>query len=138
MVGSFTVSDNPGVKDAGFYAFTEARNTDASAVHTARTDAPVIFTDGAAGVVTRIDLVTVAVPAYITTVSGPGVTFSTHEGQPTWCVEASATGRTCRTYSPSGTAQSGIKAGLYLNGNKMYQLWPEGTSYRARTAFTKV
>jgi len=152
IVYSVNMRENTAVRDSVIYTYkkehyrdescagaiiaTETVNAEVTVIHTGTADASVVFTEGAPGVMTRIDLVTLSLPAYTVTVSGPHVTFSTLEGQPAWCVKFYP-GELCRSYSPSGPAESDFTGGMHVSGNKMYMLGPNGATYIAQ-AFSRV
>lgn len=147
-----TISETPGVKDgATYYATTghyaevgctglivatETYTANFSAVYSGSTDASVVFTPGSAGVSTKIDKVTLSVPAYRHVLTGSGVTHPTVNGVPEWCV-AYADGTSSCFIDELSPGYAGYMTSTYVSGNKLHVLIASGAGYNAEEVWTK-
>jgi FKBP-type peptidyl-prolyl cis-trans isomerase FkpA len=132
LVRNFHASDNC----SGDVAGAETLSADFSLAYGSTTTAGAILSTGAAATQVPLDLVTISIPAYTRTRSGPAVTTSTNAaGVRTWCI-AYADGPLCSTDAgpqPAATAA----AALTLDKGDLVMLSPTGSGYAADARYTK-
>jgi FKBP-type peptidyl-prolyl cis-trans isomerase FkpA len=121
---------------AGTAIASETLSADFTLSYGSTTSAAAILVQGTAATQVTLDLVTIAIPAYTRTRSGPGLTTTTAaNGARTWCI-AYADGQVC-------TADTGLQAAasapgaLYLDKGELLLLSPSGGGYVADGRYTR-
>lgn len=120
---------------AGTAIAAETLSADFSLTYTNTTTAQAILTPGSAAAQASLDLVTIAIPAYTRTRSGPAVTTTSANGVSTWCINY-AEGPACTTDSGQQAAASAPGA-LYLDKGELVLLSPVSGGYVADARYTK-
>ena len=85
---------------------------------------------------TRIDKITLSSPTYTNVFTGKDLIYSVELGKPAWCVTHPDKPRSCAAdagQEPAST-QTG---GLYLQGDKLYQLLPDAAVYKTNFVLTR-
>lgn len=132
LVRNFHATDNC----TGAVAGTETLSADFSLAYGSTTTAGAILSAGAAAQQVPLDLVTITIPAYTRTRSGPAVTASTNAaGVRTWCI-AYADGPLCSTDAGLQPAANAAAA-LTLDKGDLVLLSPAGGGYLADARYTK-
>jgi FKBP-type peptidyl-prolyl cis-trans isomerase FkpA len=122
---------------AGAPVASETLSADFSLTYDSTTIASAILMTGAAAAQVTLDLVTIAIPAYTRTRSGPGVTTTTAaNGVRTWCIDYPE-GTSCSGDAGPQPAASSPGA-LYLDKGELVLLSPAGTGYVADGRYTRV
>lgn len=107
-----------------------------TAVFTGTTDAAVQLAQGAAATPIKVDVVTSSVPAVSLQVAGPGVVRSTLNGKSQWCIDFGGGASTCiedQGLQPAASA----RGGLYIKGNQLFSLGPNGASFVVEGIYTR-
>lgn len=120
---------------AGAVAASETLSADFSLTYSSTTMAGAILTPGAAARQVPLDLVTIAIPAYTRTRSGPAVTTTTANGVRTWCIDY-PDGPVCiADAGPQPTTSA--PGALYIDNGELVLLSPSGAAYIADIRYTK-
>jgi hypothetical protein len=126
-----------GANCSGSIVGTLTASADATATYDGTVDAAIVFTPGAAAVAAKVDKVVAGLAQHTASVSGTGVTHTTVNGQPQWCIDFGGGSTTCLKDEGSYPAQTGIAGGLYIQGNTLYELVPSGSIYNVDERFTR-
>ncbi|MGX4641881.1 FKBP-type peptidyl-prolyl cis-trans isomerase [Massilia sp. SYSU DXS3249] len=114
---------------------SETLSADFSLTYTSTKTATAVLAPSTAQVQVPLDLVTIAIPAYTRTRSGPAVTATLENGVAGWCI-AYSDGPVCTTNAGQLPAASAPGA-LYLDKGELVILSPVGGGYLADTRYTK-
>ncbi|MFC4933219.1 FKBP-type peptidyl-prolyl cis-trans isomerase [Massilia sp. GCM10023247] len=114
---------------------SETLSADFSLTYTSTATAPAALAPNTAAVPVALDLVTIAVPAYTRTRSGPAVTTTVENGVRNWCI-AYSDGPVCSADAGQQPAASAPGA-LYLDKGELVLLSPVGAGYLADSRYTK-
>jgi FKBP-type peptidyl-prolyl cis-trans isomerase FkpA len=114
---------------------SETLSADFSLAYTSTATASAALTPGVAASPVALDLVTIAIPSYTRTRSGPAVTTTLENGVRTWCI-AYSDGPVCSADSGAQPAASAPGA-LYLDNGELVLLSPVGSGYAADARYTK-
>lgn len=106
---------------------TETMTAKISATPDGLADVLVKLTDNGAATNVRIDKLTLSIPAYTFSVTGPGVQYVKKDGKQQWCIEYEG-GYTCLLDEGMRPAQT-IKGGIVLRDSNLYTFSHDGTSY---------
>ncbi|MGJ9420591.1 FKBP-type peptidyl-prolyl cis-trans isomerase [Massilia sp. CMS3.1] len=121
---------------AGAVAASESLSADFSLTYISTTTAGAVLTPGTSAIQVPLDLVTIAIPAYSRTRSGPALTSTSANGVRTWCIDY-PDGPVCSTDAGLQPATSAPGA-LYIDNGELVLLSPAGASYIADIRYTKV
>jgi hypothetical protein len=108
-----------------------------TAVHIDTVDSAIVFTTNGNPVAARVDRVAVSQAQHTNSVTGTGVTRMVLNGLAQWCINYGNNTATCIRDEGSYPAMSGASAGLYLQGNTMYELTPGGMRFAAGLPYTR-
>ena len=113
----------------------ETLSTDFSLTASGTATASAVLAPNTAPAQVTLDLVTIAIPSYTRTRSGPAVTATLENGVRRWCI-AYSDGPVC---SPDAGAQPAASApgALYLDKGELVLLSPVGTGYVADMRYAK-
>lgn len=114
---------------------SETLSADFTLTWSSSTSAAAVLAPGAAAAQVALDLVTIAIPAYARTRSGPAVTSTLENGVRSWCI-AYSDGPVCSPDAGQQPAASAAGA-LYLDNGELVLLSPSGTGYVADGRYTK-
>jgi hypothetical protein len=151
-IDSATISRTPGTTDSitiaiktdyhsnancsGAILGTWSESANATAVYNGTADATVVLTLGAAATTIHVDKVTASMGQATATVIGTGVVRKTTNGQPQWCIDYGNGSSIC--IKDEGTYPASTQpGGLYLQGNILYELVVNGSTYSVNEAFTR-
>ena len=100
---------------------TQTTSANASISFTGSADSPIKLTTSGATTTVKLDKVNVAIPSYKTLITGSAVQYLTELGQAKWCINFSASSRSC--ILDTGTEPASATSGaMYINGNTLYLL----------------
>lgn len=100
---------------------TQTTSANASITLTGSADSPIKLATGGATTTVKVDKVNVAIPSYKTLITGSAVQYLTELGQAKWCINFSASSRSC--ILDTGTEPASATSGaMYINGNTLYLL----------------
>lgn len=116
---------------------TVTQSADATATFAGSVDASIVPTPGAAPITVRIDKVTASVPAYTLNVTGSGVVKSVVNGTTQWCVNTGNGGSTCIEDKGTYAAQANVAGGIAIQGNTLYDLSANGSTWTVDAIFTR-
>jgi hypothetical protein len=116
---------------------TWTQSADVTAVHIDTVDSAIVFTTNGNPVAARVDRVAVSQAQHTNSVTGTGVTRMVLNGLAQWCINYGNNTATCIRDEGSYPAMSGASAGLYLQGNTMYELTPGGMRFAAGLPYTR-
>jgi FKBP-type peptidyl-prolyl cis-trans isomerase FkpA len=115
---------------------TETLSADFTLSYISTTSSAALLAAGAAVTQVPLDLVTISIPAYARTRSGPAVTETVENGVRRWCI-AYADGPVC-TNDTGLQAAANAPSALYLDKGDLVLLSPSGTAgYIADVRYTK-
>ena len=121
---------------AGTAIASETLSADFSLTYGSTTTAAAVLASGTAAAQVTLDLVTIAIPAYTRTRSGPSVTTTTAaNGLRTWCIDY-PDGAVCTSDAGQQAAASSPGA-LYLDKGDLLLLSPVSGGYVADGRYTK-
>jgi hypothetical protein len=116
---------------------TWTQSAGVTAVHVDTVDSAITFTIGSNPVASRVDRVAVSQPQHTNSVTGTGVTRMVLNGVAQWCINYGNNTATCIRDEGTYPATSGGSAGLYVQGNDMYELTPSGMRFVVSTHYRK-
>lgn len=120
-----------GANCTGAIIATETEGADITATYVDTVDASIVFTPGTAATAAKVDKIVASAPQRTRSVTGTGVTRVVENGKPMWCIAFDGGNRTCIWDEGSTPASSGQAGALYLQGNALYELVPNGAQYTA-------
>ncbi len=106
-------------------------------VHESTVDASVVFSSGAGGVTSKVNLVTLTSPAVTLSVTGTGAVHTTRNGRPQWCMDFADSTVTCVDDEGVQPAGRRTEFPLHIGGNKWYFLNANGAVYDIFDTYTK-
>lgn len=106
---------------------TETMSAKISAAPDGTADIQIKLTINGAATSVRIDKLTLSIPAYSFSVTGPGVQYVKKEGQQQWCIDYEG-GSTCLIDEGMRPAQT-IAGGVFLRDNNLYTVVKDGGAY---------
>lgn len=113
---------------------SETLSADFSLGFTSTATAPAVLAPNTPAAQAALDLVTITIPAYARTRSGPAVTTTMENGVRNWCI-AYSDGPVCIADSGQQPAATAPGA-LYLAGGELVVLSPVGSGYVADSRYT--
>ena len=115
---------------------TQTTSANASITLTGSADTPVKLSTSGATTTVKVDKVNVAIPSYKTLITGSAVQYLTELGQAKWCINFSASSRSC--ILDTGTeAASSTSGAMYISGNSLYLLNLENGIYVPDEVYTR-
>lgn len=115
---------------------TQTTSANASITLTGSADAPIKLSSSGATTTVKVDKVNVAIPSYKTLITGSAVQYLTELGQAKWCINFSASSRSC--ILDTGTeAASSTSGAMYISGNSLYLLNLENGLYVPDEVYTR-
>ena len=106
---------------------TETMSAKISAAPDGTADIQIKLTNNGAATSVRIDKLTLSIPAYSFSVTGPGVQYVKKEGQQQWCIDYEG-GSTCLIDEGMRPPQT-IAGGVFLRDNNLYTVVKDGGAY---------
>ena len=115
---------------------TQTTSANASITLTGSADTPVKLSTSGASTTVKVDKVNVAIPSYKTLITGSAVQYLTELGQAKWCINFSASSRSC--ILDTGTEPASSTSGaMYISGNSLYLLNLENGIYVPDEVYTR-
>jgi hypothetical protein len=126
-----------GADCTGAIIATETDGVDVTGTYTETVDSSIVFTQGAAATLAKVDKFTASFPRHTHSVTGTGVTHVVVNGQAQWCIDFGGGNQTCIWDRGTYPDQNGIPDAAYLQGNVLYELEPSGSLYVVNARFNK-
>lgn len=125
-----------GLNCTGNIVATWTQSADVTAVYDGSVDSSIVFTAGSAAVPAKVDKVKATLPAHTQSVVGPNVIHTVKNGQAQWCIDFGGGNSTC-IYDDGAQPAASVSGGLYLRGNEMFELTPNGSTYVVNERFVR-
>lgn len=125
-----------GANCTGVIVATETDGADVTASYVETVDASIPLTPGAAATAVKVDKIMASMPQGTRSVTGSRVTRVVQGGQPQWCISFSNGDQTCVWDEGTIPARS-TTGGLYTQGNFLYELVLNGSTYSVNSRYSK-
>lgn len=125
-----------GTDCTGSVLATETESGVVTAKYVATVDSSIIFPPSTTGTASKVDQITASRPASNFIFTGSAV-HTVQNGQAVWCIDFGGGNSTCVQDNGTQPGMTGAAGGLFLQGNTMYVLDPNGNVYSVNQVFTK-
>lgn len=153
QIDSRTIARTPGTTDSISIAYqtdyyvnhdctgavigTWTQSANVTAVYSGTVESSIVFTEGSAAVAHSVDKVIARLPQHTWLVTGTGVVHLVADGEAQWCIEYIDGDGSCIADSGTSPAAAFSLEALYLEGNALYELMWNGSSYSANEALNR-